>query len=457
MPDYNHSRVVRASALAIVITMSACSNTTLFSGRQNVELLDRESAPAPSLQEGLLHEDNPPSGILEGSSLWDLATIIDSAAIERSAALHDVQAARANLAATRFERYPQIRPSASVPLTGSGQPQAGLYVDQLLWDGGRTRAQIGIAELDLFEAETSAFIERNDFLIDGLFHVSDYLRLQARLDVNRTYEFELVRLMNIVEDRVDGDVSDRGEYLRLNAMLQGVRRQLASDRALLTQAESELNRITGTSSWTQEIPSHSEVAEMCRVVGRDGHSLDVVQAQINAQRAELQQAATASRRVPRLVAEAGTAYSATGLSEPTFGIRLDASDLLGFGRRHIMSASESNVSASRRNVAISEIEADARLEAWLSEHNARTVEIRQLEEIHENNRETIELYLEQVEAGVIQVSDGIDFYREQVETQISLIEARMHQFNTCLQISWMQGRLLSAHIELMPSDLLTSD
>jgi hypothetical protein len=57
------------------------------------------------------------TNLVAGTRLSTLAERIDAVAIVRSSAVQQVRAAEAELQARRFDNYPQLRPTASAPLT----------------------------------------------------------------------------------------------------------------------------------------------------------------------------------------------------------------------------------------------------------------------------------------------------------------------------------------------------
>jgi outer membrane protein TolC len=103
--------------------------------------------------------------LVQKSVLAKLASDLDREAIARSSGALDIEAAQASLNAQRFDRLPQLRPTASAPLTGSGQPSFGVNVEQLIWDGGRILARRSEAELIVAEASLTAWSERNEIVL----------------------------------------------------------------------------------------------------------------------------------------------------------------------------------------------------------------------------------------------------------------------------------------------------
>ena len=155
------------------------------------------------------------SSLAPGTRLATLAKQLDQVAIEQSSALHELRAAEAGLAARRFERYPQIRPTASAPLTGGGSAAVGVSVEQTIWDGGRVRARLSALELRIAEAHMEAWRARNEAVYEGLRAFLEMSRLQGRIDVNGDLQNDLKTLAYLLETRASGGVADRGELLRI--------------------------------------------------------------------------------------------------------------------------------------------------------------------------------------------------------------------------------------------------
>lgn len=142
----------------------------------------------------------------------------------------EVQAASKDIEAAKWGRFP----TASVQATSSeGQPQAALVLQQPLWVGGKIDAQIRLSEASLLQAEATLHEARQNALLqtgNGFFEV---LRLHARQDLARKNEQEHKKLLDLIDRRVQAEISPVADLTLARArMQQAVSDRIQFDRAL---------------------------------------------------------------------------------------------------------------------------------------------------------------------------------------------------------------------------------
>lgn len=378
--------------------------------------------------------------MLSSSPLSSLAEDLDRVAIERSVHFQSFRAALAERRALEFERYPRVVPAASAPI-GGGEPSLGINVEQTLWDGGRVRTRLDNSDLSVTEAKVMAWQERNQTVFDGLASYIETRRFTSRIELLTRLQQDLGGLDEILRTRVEGGVADRGEPLRMSLSLQEVQRDMVSDQSELRAAEAELIRLVPISDWPRSGLSLSDTSALCSREWSSSQPPDVAVAELGLMRAENNYELVRARRFPSLVLGAGSSYSDGEFSAPTATLRLDASDMLGLGRRGSIESAEASRTGARRAYVLQQEATDADLERLEQEYLGHVSDVAQLERLQRTNRENLDLYREQVIAGSIPVAEGISLFRESTNTELDLIDARARIVRNCLESARLRGTL----------------
>lgn len=392
----------------------------------------RAEAPSPATS----------SSLAPGSALARLATDLDRQATARSSAVQDIAAAEANLRARRFDRYPQIRPTASAPLAGSGQASIGVNIEQVLWDGGRISARLTDADLRIANATLEAWEDRNDTVYEGLEASVDIARFEARLEALAALRRELEAISVLLDTRREGGVADRGETLRMASALQEVDRRVVADTASLREVRTELVRLLPEATRAPSLSDLGAAAAQCRRVWPQSEAPADALARVRLARVEASEGETRAQRFPRLVLSGGRAYApGSGWSEPTVGLTLDASDMLGLGRRGNLEAAAASTRAAEASYGLQREDTQAELSRLEADYEGLRADITALRGLLQQGDETIALYREQLDAGSIPLTEGIVLHREHTDTRVSLIDAQADILLNCLLSSRNRGLL----------------
>lgn len=379
--------------------------------------------------------------LVAGTILFDLAERIDEMAIVRSSTIHDLRAAEAEQKALRFDFYPRIRPTASAPLTGGERASIGLNIEQLMWAGGRTRARLSDAELKIAETSLRGWAERNEAVLDGLEAYLNMARYEARILELGNLRQKLGEINTLLETRLAGGVSDRGELLRINVALQELQRRLVSDTAALRQARTDFARQLPDANNTPTLPDLRAAASQCSRVWPDSEAPADALARVTTARAEASEGVVRAQRFPRVVVVGGINYAKDGFSEPTIGIRLDASDMLGLGRKANLDAAEAFSKAASAAYALQKDETMAALARFEANFNGLQSDAASLRELARQNEAALDLYEEQLDAGSIAITDGIVLHRAHSDGLITLIDVEADILLNCLSSSERRGLL----------------
>lgn len=381
--------------------------------------------------------------LVSGSNLAELAELLDRAATSKSSFVHESSAAEAALIAAKFDKFPQVKPSASAPFIGSSNGSAvfGLNIEQTVWDGGRVRAKLANSKLSVEEARLNLWMERNQAVLDGLVIFIKIARVHAEIGKFLEQKSHLDSIYLHLQTRLSGGFSDRGELLRVTTALQEVGRRLLSSKARLRQLKADLSRLLPPDTLVSSQPALSVMASECSRSWPLLASPVVSLARISLLRAEASQLSISARRSPKFLITADTEYSQAGWSSPVVGFRLDASDMLGFGRKNNLAASDAAASSAKALYELQRQETHAQLTRLNSEFEGINVDIFELRKLVEHNINIIDLYLEQLNSGTISLTDGIGLYRELTETQIALLDAESDLVLNCLRSSQIRGLL----------------
>lgn len=386
------------------------------------------------------------TNLVAGTRLSTLAEQIDEVAIIRSPIIQQLRAAEAELHARHFDNYPRIRPTASAPLTGGGSASIALNIEQLIWDGGRIRTRLSEAELKIAEASLRAWEERNEAVLVGLEAYINMARYEAHIFELGNLRQKLGEINTLLETRLAGGVADRGERLRMNVALQELQRRLVSDTTALRQAQTEFVRRLPDADNTSALPNLSAAASQCSRVWPDSEAPADALARVATALAEESEGFVRAQRFPRVVLAGGSTYSQGGFSEPSIGIRLDASDLLGLGRQADLEAAEASSQAAAAAYELQKGETLADLADLEANFNGLQSGAASLRELVRQNEAILDLYEEQLDAGSVALTDGIALHREHSDGLISLIDVEADILLNCLYSSARRGLLAKFEI-----------
>lgn len=381
------------------------------------------------------------TNLTPGSRLYKLAAELDQVAIEQSSAVHDVRAAEAALKARGFDRYPKATPTASASIIGDDSASIGVNLEQVIWDGGRISARLSDAELSVADAGVRAWKDRNETVFRGLEAYIQAARYEARLRSFAKLKTDLQAIAALLKSRLKGGVADRGELLRMSTALQEVERRSLTDAAALRQQKAEFAR------WLPDYEAGSSVSDLgsassqCRRDWPQTEAPDDALSRVDLARAAVSESFVKAQRLPSILLTAGTSLVGGALSVPGLGIRIDASDMLGFGRRGNLdaAAAETQAAAATYDLQQDDTKADlSRLEADYEGMRADAVALRGLVN---QGEDTLDLYKEQLDAGSIPLTEGIVLHRERTDTVIALIDVQADILLNCLRSSRQRGLL----------------
>jgi adhesin transport system outer membrane protein len=389
----------------------------------------------------------PQLALVEISELGQLAKQLDKELLVRAGAVQELRAAQARLKAAEFERLPKFFPTASYSLEG-GETSVGLGVEQTVLDFGATKAKIESANLDIQEKRLNLWVDRNQTVFDGLSAFLDITHITNRLRVYQSLEGELENINILVSARSSGGVADRGENLRVLSAQQEVQRKVIESNSELSEAKSQLTRLMIPISDIPKVSTLDKIDTMCRRNSRLGSFPEVALAEINHAKAKANLRSAHSRRFPKIVLNAALNRVLPGVTNsPTAGINLDSSNLLGLGRKQTILAAESDLDGARLTLDRTRENTQAELRQYEIEYQGLQASKRTLKSLIGSKNETISLYREQIEAGAMELPEGISFLQELADTQLLMLDVEADIIKNCLILALKRGAL--AQIELV--------
>lgn len=430
-------------SLVLVIALAGCGGkvSSALEGSQR-QKEPRAASPAVPKNEALRTTPGWETNLVHGTPLAELAIDLDRQATLKSPAVVDIDAAKANVKARRFDRYPQLRPTASAPLTGDREASFGLNLEQVIWDGGRVSARLADAEQNVAEATFAAWKDRNDRVFEGLAAFVELGRREERLREWTDLRKEFQTIFDLLEIRRDGGVADRGETLRMVSALQEVDRQVVADTYALREARTNLTRLLPAARQVSDAVDMRAVASQCQRAWPFIEPPADALSRVALSRAESTEKRLRAQRFPKLVLSAGTVYSEAGWSEPSVGLQLDATDMLGLGRQGDVQAAAASKRSAEATYALQREDTQVGLARLEAGYQGMQSDITTLQGLSDQNDETISLFKEQLKGGSISLTDGIVLHRERTDTRISLVDVYANVVLNCLESSRILGLLV---------------
>lgn len=384
---------------------------------------------------------NTESISLDGSSkLGVLARSLDMTLLKKSGAVHDLMAAKERKKSLIFERYPKITPSANIS-SNKDSAAIGLEVEQTVLDFGAAKSRMENADIDIQEKSIRLWIDRNEIVFEGLNAFLEISRVKSRVEMYKSLEGNLATLDGLFSLRAAGGIADRGERLRLTSAIQEIQRSLIEERAQQYDAEANLRKLVTTGEDIISLDSLLKSRGMCFRSWKLGHIPEVSLAEIELLKAYINERETRSRRFPRVALTGNIGRNTVGTSNSGFNLRLDASNVLGLGRKHLLKA----VSADIESARLSLIRIQESVNAKINQRDVEFMGLIQSEKtllrLIQNKEETLSVYNDQLIAGTITLAEGIGFYQDDTDNRLLLINIQADIIKNCLAVSLNRGSL----------------
>jgi outer membrane protein, adhesin transport system len=173
---------------------------------------------------------------------------------------NDVLAANARLDAAERQRYPNLQ--AQTGKDAYGNATSSLRVEQPLWNGGRTAADIEGAEASIRSSGASVTLSQQEIMGRVINAFTDLGRVKTRQLVAQSNVQEHERLAALIGRRVESQISPTSDGTMANARLAQARAELNQLSALADRARSSLTQALGQTVYDIQTPAVPKFADM---------------------------------------------------------------------------------------------------------------------------------------------------------------------------------------------------
>ncbi|RYG91789.1 TolC family protein [Loktanella sp. IMCC34160] len=279
-----------------------------------------------------------------------LQTVTDAVLAANSrAAEAELRAARLRAEAQSRNWLPTLGPSIS--LNSLGQVVTSLFVEQVLFDNGRKRAERDFAKADVEVAAVALAEDTNDRVRQALDLYLTAEAHRARAAVNAAAMERMEHFEYVMRERVRGGVSDRSDLNVVTQKLNQLRADLAADQDAANTAMAELSAMSA-----QPLAGLSGLSPMADPAGL--RPLAAVKADAEATRAMASADAARAGFLPGLTLGGTVTGDGNNL-----GLNVAAPNGFGFGTGASLQAIEAERAASQARIGQVEEDTNRRLRA----------------------------------------------------------------------------------------------
>ena len=333
---------------------------------------------------------------------------------------------RANAASKNW--LPQIGPSIS--LTSLSDVVTQIFVEQVLFDNGRKKAERAFAKADVEMAAVNLADDTNERVLTALTLYLDAAEARERVALeNRTLE-DMSRFEWIMNERVKGGVSDMSDLNVIRQKLSEIRATLAAQNEAEATAIAELNAMSveplGDVRGLSDVPVSVEGAR----------PLDVLLAEAEMDRD------IASAKMERAGHLPGVKASGTlGDDSSGIGLNVGSDKLLGLGTGASLKALEAEKEAASRRVAQAEEDSNRKLRRLEQRLGALQRQVGEAESLTQQAKGNLDLFQQQYDAGQRQVMDVVGVYETFAARQTSAVGLKYELAEARLEMARLLGLL----------------
>jgi len=388
-----------AGATDVVAMQSTTGNTAPVKPTYS-EKLNAESAIIQSL---IARRSVLPAG----SAYSRVATAV-LAANSRSAE-SELRAAQLRARAASKNWLPTIGPNIS--LTSLGSVVTNLVVEQVIFDNGRKKGEREFAVADVEVAAVALAADTNTRVRTGLdLYVTGTEAREKFILVSKSAK-DIGHFEWIMQQRVQGGVSDSSDLLILRQKLAEIRASQSAATEAVATAFAELNAMAigdlSTVTGTPLLPVRAGLAQPLTVTRTEAEKIRAIAA------AKVDRAS----QLPGLSAVGTLGQGGSG------GLVLQSETLLGLGTGDRLQAIEATTQAAGRAVAQANEDANRKLRNFEGQIAAKERQAVEAAALTVQAKQNLDLFQAQYDAGQRQVMDVVGVYEtfaRQQETELSL-------------------------------------
>ncbi len=324
---------------------------------------------------------------------------------------------------------PQLGPSIS--LTSMSDFVASLFIEQVLFDNGKRKAERELARADVEVAAVTLSEDSNTRVLTALELYLQAEKARARVAITRQAATDMTEFMRIMEARVAGGVSDTSDEQVLRLKLDEARETLHADLEAERTALAELSAMSAFP--LDNVTGVSEVP----VFPAGVQPLDVLMARAEMDRDVAETKIERAGFLPSLTAGGTTSNVRTDM-----GVSIETENLIGLGTGAALGAIEADKQAAAARIEQAQENSDrkiARLREYLASLDRQSANTGTLASQSVTNYRTFQ---EQYEAGQRQVMDVVNVYETMVSRRLEHVGLKYDAILTKLQMAEEFGLLV---------------
>ncbi|WP_425073647.1 TolC family protein [Sagittula sp. S175] len=366
-----------------------------------------------------------PTVVMSGTPYAQVADAV--IASDARVAEAELRVAQLRAEAAQKNWMPRIGPNIS--LTSLGDFVAQLVINQVLFDNGRKQAERDLAKANVEAAAVTLVEDGNKRVYEAL---SLYVMAEENRDLsnhlNRAYE-DMARFEWVMQQRVDGGVSDMSDLNILQQKLASIRARSAEAQEATASAMAELNAMSSRQL--------NDLRGLGALRNSDaGEALGVLRA-----RAEREQA-MAEARIARASHLPGLSATGTiGDNGLNGGLEVTTDSLFGLGTLAEFQAIEATKETADRRVIESREIAARHIASQQSKLEAYTRQAAEAEGLTLSAKQNLELFQRQFEGGQRQVMDVVGTYETYARALETEIELKYKAARAELELARLRGAL----------------
>ncbi|MCC1492003.1 TolC family protein [Cognatishimia sp. F0-27] len=367
----------------------------------------------------LQHRD---SAIAPGTPYAKVADAVMASDTRVAAA--ELRVAQLRAEAAKRNWLPRIGPRIS--LNSLGDFVTDLFIQQVLFDNGRKKAERDLAKANVELAAVALVEDGNKRVYEAL---DLYLTAQQQTALARHLSgagAEMAQFEHVMRRRVEGGVSDMSDLNILRQKTASIRARMTEAQEAAQTAMAELNAMAG---W-----SLNDVSGLGGLSGPTGaRALGVLRAEVERDIHLAEARIARASHLPGLTATAST--------DGTSGLEVTTDQLFGFGTGAALSALEAGKEAAERKIGEA-AERAARQRA--SAERQQTAFQRQAKEasvLRKQAKANLDLFRRQYEGGQRQVMDVVGTYETYATALETEIELKYKAARAALSLARIEGSL----------------
>jgi outer membrane protein, adhesin transport system len=360
-------------------------------------------------------------------------------------------AAKAEQEGAEWQRYPSASIEANTD--SNGDHASVLRLDQPLWSGGRITAGIDAAGSRLNAAGTGIDEMRQELALKVINASSEALRLHARLVHSQASVGEHKKLLEMIERRVQQEVSPIADRRLAESRLYSTENELSVIRQGMQNALAQLGQLTGQivtniepEGYIQAASSDALPGDLAQAIERAlAHSPILRRLSFEALAANADIDSKRSAYWPQLSLRLESSHGS--VSDNRALLFLQAQPGAGLSARSGVNAALARREATRQTEAAARRDIQQQITLDWNEWTAARSRVKTAEQARSTSAEVSESYARQYTAGRKTWLDVLNAVREATQAELALADAQSQMQAAVLRLKLFSGTLNLGNIE----------